>query len=170
MVKKCVVLAILMVFATGCGSDVATGIGVGVAGMTTSAEAQKLAKESKIALSNEIVLLRSQLDSVEVLDEKWALLQDELASKERQLITVANTELVLTKALEAASKDWTSKESMPSNIRWVVDALLVLAAGWQTRKLNVVNHGVSKFSAESEPGIAKKLYDDTKKYGKTVLG
>lgn len=172
MCKKVIKVSIVitLLFLSGCGSDLITGLGVGVSGSTAMTEAQRLATERKEVLANEIVSLRSQiLDMADGLEGK-SLLQDELASKKRQLQIAEKTELMLSKAMEGLARDWRNPQDLSNNIRWGVDALLLVFAGLQTKRLGTKNRGIAKFSAETDATTAKKLYDDVTKYAIKHIG
>lgn len=157
-----------------CGSDLATGIGIGAGTSVGLSEAEKLAKESKAALVGEIIELRAQLEQATDPAEILAL-ETKLAALQYKANIVESVEQICNTAVETvteiAERDWVSKdpETQEENIHWIVHAAFGAYLTWLARKKKVLETGIGKFQGKTETsGEAKELHDEIRRANKSL--
>jgi len=154
----------------GCGSEMATGVGIGVGASSGFTEAQRIARQSKIELAAEVGAAREKLAHAASQEESEKLTKDlAVLQKKQEVVNVA--EAVTNKLSEGMARNWSTPDpkGQRDNIMWAVDAVLVGLFGWQTRKRKVFEKSFQRALGESTPQEAKELYDAQKVYAKRII-
>lgn len=143
------ILTMCLVFCAGCGSDLMTGVGIGVGTSAGMGEAQSLAEKNKAALVGEILRLRAEVNQATDPAEVAAL-QRKIAQLEKQE-EIANIVTAVTDGVnEGLQRDWTATDPnvVADNAHWLIIALGGLF-GWEKVRSNKKNDKIVELAKEA---------------------
>ena len=171
MKKKIVITSVVLLFLmVGCGSELLTGMGIGVGTSAGLTEYQKMQRTNKDILIAELIATKAELAAATDPNEVKSL-EKKLASLEKKQEVVEITKQVTSKITEGLGKDWqtTDPTKQTENIQWAVGAALGAWGLWNKRRQLAAEKTLTRVEGESDPATAKKIYDLHKEYKKKVI-
>lgn len=161
-----IIVLVLMLASAGCEDGLLTGLLIGAGTSTVATEGQQLAEKNKVALVEEILVLRSQIEistdpgEVDALRKKLAIVE-----KKNEIAEI--TTIVADKVNEGLQRDWSTKdpEKQQENWEWMAGTasagILYLL---QKRKNRGLEKGLARVKGESTTEEAKRIHDTVKHY------
>ncbi len=169
MKKKIIITSVALLFLmVGCGSELLTGIGIGVGTSAGLTEYQKMQQKSKDILIAELIATKAELAAATDPNEVRSL-EKKIASLEKKQEAIEITEQVTGKITEGLGKDWQDPAKQTENIQWAIGAALGAWGLWTKRRQIAAEKTLTRIEGESDPVTAKKYYDLHKEYKKKVI-
>ena len=156
----------LMLVSAGWEEGLITVLLIGAGTSTVATEGQQLAEKSKVALVEEILVLRNQI-TVSTDPGEVNALRKKLAVVEKKNEIAEITTIVADKVNEGLQRDWSTKdpEKQQKNYEWMVGTA---SAGvlylLQKRRNRGLEKGLARVESESTTEEAKRIHDTVKHY------
>ncbi len=154
----------------GCEGGLGTGMLIGAGSSAAVSTYSNYAQKTKTELVAELVDTKAKLEKATDINEITAL-NAKLSSLESRKESIDLGESIATKVQEGLTRDWKSPDpvTQQDNWKWAIDAALAGLFGLMYRKNKAVTKGVAKFSAQADPAMAEKIFQDIKHYDGKII-